>query len=43
VFANSLVDNADALTNLSRLTVSQNGTDYFAIAGGESGNIAVLS
>jgi hypothetical protein len=44
VFANSQLDNAESLTNLSRLFVSpHSGSDYFAIAGGDSGNIAVLS
>ena len=44
IFANSQLDNAESLTNLSRLFVSPHqGSDYFAIAGGDSGNIAVLS
>lgn len=43
VFANT-ADPGDALgSNLSRLSVGPSGSDYFAIAGGDSGALAVLS
>ncbi len=41
VFANTTDESLGS--NLSRLSVGPAGSDYFAIAGGDSGALAVLS